>query len=204
MGLLDNILGGLTGGGQGQTSFPGSSSSPITKALLMLLAAKAYQHYTSRPSADAGLDPASGGVAPQTGHGGGLGDILRGGAGGGLLGGLTGGGGLGGGMLGGGLGGLLGGLVSGGGLNSILDQLRNSGHGDAANSWVGTGQNQPIAPHQLGQALGPDTINELSQQTGMSQDDVLRELSEQLPAAVDQFTPDGRVPTPEDVKERWV
>ncbi|WP_443092860.1 YidB family protein [Alsobacter metallidurans] len=204
--MLDNILGGLTGGGQGQSSFPGSSSSPLTKALLMLLAAKAYQHYTSRPSQPGlggqtgggqiggGFDPASGGMAPNAAPSGGLGDMLRGGAGGGLLGGLA----------GGGLGGLLGGLVSGGGLNSILDQLRNSGHGDVANSWVGTGQNQPIHPDQLRQALGPDTVDELAQKSGMSNDDVLRELSEQLPAAVDQFTPDGRIPTQEDVNSRWV
>jgi len=28
------------------------------------------------------------------------------------------------------------------------------GHGNVADSWVGTGQNQPINPNQLGNAIG--------------------------------------------------
>ena len=190
MGLLDNILGSLTGAGQG-SSGRGGSSSPLTKALMMLLAAKAYQHYTSGPRS--GTMP--GGTLNSSGMGSGAG---------GGLGGMLGGGGPGGGLLGGGLGGLLGGLVSGGGLNSIIDQFRNSGQGNLIDSWVGRGENHPIAPHQLGQALGPDTLDELSSQTGMSRDDVLAELSEELPQAIDQFTPDGRVPTEEEITSRWV
>ena len=189
MGLLDNILGNLTGAGH-SNSGRGGSSSPLTKALMMLLAAKAYQHYTSgRSGTMTGGTPNSSGMG--SGAGGGLGGML-------------GGGGPAGGLLGGGLGGLLGGLVSGGGLNSIIDQFRNSGQGGLIDSWVGRGENQPIAPHQLGQALGPDTLDELSGQTGMSREDVLAELSQELPQAIDQFTPDGRVPTEEEITSRWV
>ena len=179
MGLLENILGNLTGSG---TSSRGSTS-PLTKALMMLLAAKAYEHYTSRPQ---------GGTAPS-GVGGGLGGMLGGAGSSGL-----------GGLLGGGLGGLLGGLVSGGGLNSIVDQFRNTGHGNIIDSWVSRGENQPIDPSQLGAALGPDTVDELAGHTGMDREDVLSELAQELPDAVDQVTPDGRIPTPDEVSSRWV
>jgi uncharacterized protein YidB (DUF937 family) len=191
MGLLDSILGNLTASG---SSSRGSSTSPLTKALLMLLAAKAYQHYTSRPQSAGGP---SGGPSnpsrPGQSSSGGLGGMLGGGGSGGL-----------GGLLPGGLGGILGGLVAGGGLNSIVDQFRNSGHGNIIDSWVGTGQNQQIDPSQLGAALGPDTVDELAGQTGMPREDVLSELAQELPNAVDQFTPDGRIPTPDEVSSRWV
>src|SRR5688572_29710247 len=116
----------------------------------MLLAAKAYQHYTSRSR---GEEVSSGRGTPRPPQGSGMGS----GAGGGL-GGMLGGSGSGGGLLGGGLGGLLGSLVGGGGLNSIVDQFRNSGHGNVVDSWVGRGDNQPIAPNQLGEVLGSDTL----------------------------------------------
>jgi uncharacterized protein YidB (DUF937 family) len=33
-----------------------------------------------------------------------------------------------------------------GGLAGLVDKLQRAGLGDAVNSWVGTGQNQPVAP----------------------------------------------------------
>jgi uncharacterized protein YidB (DUF937 family) len=178
----------------------GGATSPIVKALMMLLAAKAFQH--SRSGSQSGSS------------GGGLGDVL-GGQGGGLGGMLGGGGGLGGGMPGGlgsalpgGLGGLLGGLLAGGagggGLGGLFDQFRQNGYGDHVDSWVSPGQNRGIAPDELSQALGPDTLDELEQQTGLPRQQLLSELSEELPDAVDQFTPDGRLPTEQEASSRWV
>jgi uncharacterized protein YidB (DUF937 family) len=69
--------------------------------------------------------------------------------------------------------------------------------------WVGTGQNRRLAPDELSHALGPDTIDELEQQTGMPRQQLLSELSDHLPDAVDHFTPDGRLPTHEEVSSRW-
>jgi uncharacterized protein YidB (DUF937 family) len=191
MGLLDSILGNMMGAGGTSMQGRGGATSPIVKALMMLLAAKAFQHHRS---------------GSQGGSmGGDLGGML-GGQGGGMLGG---GGGLGGGMPGG-LGGLLGGLhgggggsSAGGGLGGLLDQFRQNGYGDHADSWVGTGQNRRLAPDELSHALGPDTIDELEQQTGMPRQQLLSELSEHLPDAVDHFTPDGRLPTHEEVSSRW-
>ena len=105
----------------------------------------------------------------------------------------------------GGLGGVLGGLLGnqrsaapGGflssGLGEMLERFHNAGHGGAAQSWVNQGPNQEIAPHHLEQAIGPDVLATLTQRTGLSRDELLSRLSKNLPHAVDQYTPDGRVP----------
>jgi uncharacterized protein YidB (DUF937 family) len=86
----------------------------------------------------------------------------------------------------------LGGLA--GGLGSFLERLKTSGQGDVANSWVGTGANQPIEPNQLNAALGQTTISELARHAGMSEQDLLAQLSRVLPDVVDKLTPGGRVP----------
>ena len=121
--------------------------------------------------------------------GGGLGD---------LLGGLT-GGGIGSGRIDPSRGGSAGGGLAGG-VGGLLEQFTRSGHGDVANSWVGSGPNRPIAPHQLEEVLGGGTIDGLSQQTGMRRVDLLSELSAMLPHAVDQLTPQGRLPSPDEMK----
>ena len=60
-----------------------------------------------------------------------------------------------------------------GGLGSLAERFQQSGHGDVINSWIGSGQNQPIAPDQLHQALGPDAVNNLSRLTGLSAQDLV-------------------------------
>jgi uncharacterized protein YidB (DUF937 family) len=99
----------------------------------------------------------------------------------------------------GGLGSVLGGAAAGsvlsGGLGNIIKELQDSGHGRVAQSWVGTGPNEEIAPKDLEKALGSDTLNALSRQTGLSMDDLLAGLSQHLPDLIDQVTPNGRLPT---------
>jgi uncharacterized protein YidB (DUF937 family) len=82
-----------------------------------------------------------------------------------------------------------------GGLGGLLDKLRNGGLADAANSWVGSGPNQPVPPGQLGSALGPDVIKTLAQRTGLSEDELTKQLAQVLPGVVDKLTPAGRLPT---------
>ena len=93
-------------------------------------------------------------------------------------------------LLGGG-GGAGGGM---GGLGGLLQQFQQAGHGDTANSWVGNGANQPISPGALQDVFGHDRINQWSQQTGMSSGDLLSQLSNLIPHAVNHMTPDGQVP----------
>jgi len=89
-----------------------------------------------------------------------------------------------------------------GGLAGLVEQFRQNGHGDVINSWIGSGQNQPIAPDQLHQALGPDAVNNLSRLTGVSGQDLVAELSRVLPGIVDKLTPQGRVPDHAEMS-RW-
>jgi uncharacterized protein YidB (DUF937 family) len=93
------------------------------------------------------------------------------------------------------LGGAGAGSVLSGGLNDILKQLEQSGHGEVAKSWVGTGPNKMISPQDLEHALGTEQVNTLAQQAGLSKVALLDGLSDQLPDLVDQLTPEGRVPT---------
>jgi uncharacterized protein YidB (DUF937 family) len=102
----------------------------------------------------------------------------------------------------GGLGGLLdklggasaGGVLSGG-LGELIDRFREKGLGDTADSWVRTGANKELQPAQLEQAIGPEILDTLTKQTGLSRDELLARLTRELPQAVDKFTPEGRVPT---------
>ena len=116
--------------------------------------------------------------------GGGLGDIL-----GGILAGGAGGGAL--------------GNVLNGGLGDILKQLQEGGHGDVADSWVGTGKNKSIDPRDLEDALGPEKMKSLAEQAGMSNLQFMQGLAAGLPQVIDHMTPDGRLPTRAEA-ERWV
>jgi uncharacterized protein YidB (DUF937 family) len=209
MGLLD-ILNGMQNGPRGQTQPGKGGMSPITMAMLALLAYKAYQKVSaSQPGSTGTSSNAGGGIGGALGGmlggsaggapaGGGLGNVL-----GGLLGGAPGGasagslGGLGS-LLPGGLGGLLAGGAAGSvlssGLGDLVKQLQQSGHGETAQSWVGTGPNKTISPDDLGKALGDDTVNSLAEQAGLSKVDLLSGLSQQLPNLVDQLTPKGSLP----------
>lgn len=105
-----------------------------------------------------------------------------------MLGGLTGG-------DGGDIAGAIGGLVGGqGGLQGLVDTLGKSGLEDVVQSWVSTGANKQVDPAKLGQALGPDKVNQLSQQSGLSVEALLPMLASALPSIVDSLTPNGHVP----------
>jgi uncharacterized protein YidB (DUF937 family) len=205
MGLLD-VLNGMQNGPGGYRAPSGGTSggggmSPMTMAVLGLLAYKALKSSGGLGGILGGSQPAGAGrtalppgVSPGSPGGGGLGDIL-----GGLFGGGS--GGVPGGSPGG-LGGLLGGAGAGsvlsGGLGTLIKDLESNGQGQVAKSWVANGPNQAIAPQSLESAIGADTLDALSNQTGMKRDDILSGLSQMLPGMVDHLTPDGRVPSQEE------
>ncbi len=155
-----------------------------------------------------GMPGGAGGGRSGPGGGGGLGDILGDILGGGrgaptsrfagpqgdslsaLLGGA------------GGLGGLLAGGAAGGMLGDLLRQFDQSGQGAAARSWVSGGENIPVTPNEIEQTFGSDIIDQLANQFGINKSELLQGLSETLPGVVDQLTPDGRLPT-EDEISRW-
>ena len=102
------------------------------------------------------------------------------------------------GKLGGMLSGASAGGVLSGGLRDLVERFKQNGQGQAADSWVKPGPNQQLGPDQLEQAIGPDVLNTLSQQTGLSREELLSRLTRELPAAVDKFTPEGRLPTEDE------
>ncbi len=81
-----------------------------------------------------------------------------------------------------------------GGLGGLLQQLQQAGLGEAAQSWVSTGQNLPVSSDQLQAALGADRIDALAQQVGMPAGDLSSQLAQYLPQVVDQLTPGGQWP----------
>ncbi|MFN7023022.1 MAG: YidB family protein [Pseudorhizobium sp.] len=116
--------------------------------------------------ASGGIGDVLGGLAGRAGGKGGFGDLLRGGSAGGLL---------------------------GGGIGDLLKQFQQNGHGEKASTWVKDGPNAEISDHELSQALGPDVLQDLSQRTGLTPEEILSRLSRDLPKAVDELTPGGAV-----------
>ena len=70
------------------------------------------------------------------------------------------------------------------------------------NSWVGSGQNQPVSPGQLGSALGSNTVKTLAQKSGLSEDELTKQLSQVLPEIIDKLTPNGRLPTVAELSQK--
>ncbi|MFE3412891.1 YidB family protein [Streptomyces mirabilis] len=121
---------------------------------------------------------------------------------GGLLGGLLGGGGQGG-PGGSGAGNILGALGGGGGqaaggspLGGLLDMLTKSGLVDQAQSWIGTGENEPVSGEQIAQALPDNTLQEVAAQAGVSPQEAADQIAQHLPQAVDKLTPSAELPQP--------
>jgi uncharacterized protein YidB (DUF937 family) len=86
-----------------------------------------------------------------------------------------------------------------GGLGGLLKQFQQAGLGEVVDSWINTGPNKTVGPGKIAEALGPEVIDALSQRTGLPRDQVVAILSQVLPQAVDQLTPEGRLPTHQEV-----
>ena len=187
MGLLD-VLHGMQNGPSGQHEPGTTTSGGMSKMAMALIALLGYKTLktgtqpTSAPGGDPGVTPteATNANASSGGIMGGLGDLLKG-------------------PLAGILAGAAAGSAVNGGLSDLVNQFRKAGHGDAAGSWVGNGPNRPISPGDLGKVLDKDQINTLMSQSGLSRDELLAGLSDHLPRLVDRLTPNGRMPTDEEM-----
>jgi len=152
MGLLDQILGGLTGGMQGEgqapmgRSFGGGASGGAMMALLPIV----LSMLSNRGGGTGAV------AAPVMGGGGGM-----------------------------------------AGLGGLLQQLTQSGYGQQADSWVGTGANEPVPPQAWSRVLPPEQLSAIASQAGISEDEARHGLSQLVPEVVDHLTPQGQVP-PED------
>jgi uncharacterized protein YidB (DUF937 family) len=140
----------------------------------------------------------------QGGSGGGLGDLL-----GGILGGGARSGGLG---AGGGLGGnpmlrmllpLVASMLMNGGLQKILGRLQAQGKGAQADSWVGTGANEPVGADDVRQAIDKEELDRIAEQLGVSQDEAAEAVAQVLPDVVDQASPDGALPDDDELDRKF-
>jgi uncharacterized protein YidB (DUF937 family) len=177
MGLLDELLGGVLGGGAGQLGGgagqqggwrPAQGAAPAGgggASIMMALLPVVLSMLASR-----------GGGGRQ--GGGGLGDLL-----GQVLGG-GGGAGSGGGAA----------LGAGSGLGGLLEQMQRAGFGDQAKSWVGTGQNMQISPDAMGQIFGQGGLAEIARHANLTPGETSEGLSQLLPEVVDRVTPAGQEP----------
>jgi uncharacterized protein YidB (DUF937 family) len=182
MGLID-VLNGMQHGPRGapQPAEPGRGGmSKTTMALLAFLAYKAYKSMTGAQAAPA--DTATRYPSPQRDERdsqgpGGLAGVLRTIFGGGSV----------------------PAPVLRRGVDNTVRDLETGGQGEIARSWVGRGANRAISPSQLGAALGDDAVRDLMDQTGMERDELLDALSQHLPRVIDHLTPDGRLPSEQEI-----
>ena len=147
-----------------------SRGFPSMTALLGLLAIAGYQNRDKIAEMLRGLGQGQSGASGQGGLGGLLGQLSN-------LGGAN-----------------AGGLLSGG-LGELIDRFKQAGQGETADSWVKSGPNKPCSPSQLEQAIGPEVLETLTKQTGLSKQELLSRLCRELPDAVDKYTPQGHIPT---------
>ena len=145
-----------------------SRGFPSMTALLGLIAIAGYQNRDKIAEMLGGLKQNKPGAGDQGGIGGMLGQLGLGGA-------------------------SAGGILSGG-IGELVERFRQSGLGDTADSWVNTGANKQCSAAQLEQAIGPEVLDTLSKQTGLSRNELVTRLCRDLPDAVDKFTPQGRIP----------
>lgn len=159
-------------------------------ALLALLGAVAIAGYQNRDKIGDMLDNVREAQGASAGSGRGssaLGGTRQGGLGGGLLAEL-------GSLFGAGRSdGASSGSLSGG-LGDLVNRFQASGHGQAAESWVSTGPNQPVGPSDVEHVIGDDLLAELQEKTGLSRAELVQRLATALPDTVHHLTPQGRLP----------
>ena len=78
-----------------------------------------------------------------------------------------------------------------GSVGGLLQQLQQSGLGSQVASWLGNGQNLPVSVDQLKSALGDQHLRQLATQLGLPVDQLLGQLSQHLPGAIDHMSPTG-------------
>ena len=88
-----------------------------------------------------------------------------------------------------------------GGLQGLVQSFHDKGLGAVASSWVGTGQNLPIAADQIHQVLGSDQVKALAAKAGISPDVAGSAIAQLLPGIVDKLTPNGQVPAHNNVMD---
>jgi len=88
-----------------------------------------------------------------------------------------------------------------GGLAGLVQSFHQNGLGGLVNSWISTGQNQPISGDQVQSVLGDEQVQQVAAKLGVSPDVAKTKLAEFLPMIVDKLTPNGQVPQQSNLME---
>lgn len=89
-----------------------------------------------------------------------------------------------------------------GGFSGFVERFREAGLGDAVDSWIGAGTNQPITDEEVETAFGSETVDELAVQSGLDRNVTVSALGTITPEVVDALTPDAKIPDDESLMER--
>ncbi|MGA8030984.1 MAG: YidB family protein, partial [Casimicrobiaceae bacterium] len=85
-------------------------------------------------------------------------------------------------------------LQQNGGIQGVLGKFEQAGLGAQAQSWIGTGQNQPIDANAISQIFGQGQLGQIAQQLGITHEQAAGQLAQVLPQVVDRLTPQGQIP----------
>jgi uncharacterized protein YidB (DUF937 family) len=89
-----------------------------------------------------------------------------------------------------------------GGISGLMQKFQNGGLGSVIESWIGTGQNRAISGQEIGQVLGQQEVDQISQQAGLPPSEGASVLAQLLPLLVDGLTPQGNVPQQNQLAQR--
>ena len=81
-----------------------------------------------------------------------------------------------------------------GGLEGLVETLKNKGLSGAVSSWIGSGENESVSGEAIANALGNDKVEEIAGKLGISSSEVASGLAALLPGIIDKLTPDGKLP----------
>lgn len=85
-----------------------------------------------------------------------------------------------------------------GGVGALLERFKQQGYSQQAASWVSTGENQPVDAQAVTDVVGTEELSRLSQQLGVSNEQVASGMAQILPHVVNHLTPAGEVPPDAD------
>lgn len=83
---------------------------------------------------------------------------------------------------------------SSGGLQGLIWKLSRSGLGQQAQSWVSTGENQPVTGSQVRSAIDTRQLKAMADRAGLTPEETSDQLAKVLPVVVNQATPQGQLP----------
>jgi uncharacterized protein YidB (DUF937 family) len=88
-----------------------------------------------------------------------------------------------------------------GGLQGLVQKLKEKGLGSVVDSWIGTGENKPVSGDQIQHALGGNFIQQVAEKLGISISEVSGNLAKQLPEIIDKLTPNGKLPESDQLRQ---